>query len=360
MISLMAAVICFVSQGVGEGERDASEYLDRWTGAIDSVWSYDIVVHVQVDAYSRKQARLVRTTEATIRQRFLRGQWRVDFLKTRIIAGGEVTEWERGADNIKAFAYDGGSAVRYFHASDLFGQVDPRAEFSKTRLLAPQWFEVFHTDYSGEPWPALLRDRTTTSAMEMPDGLIGAKFGATTEPMTHSRFSDQIRVLLDPKCGYLPASIIFGQNLGNGGEFRTEIINEYSLCQESFWVPKTCIWKDFAPSITSSAVEPAMVTQMQTDLEAARLNVEIDPAVFAMAFPPGSIVYESESQTNFVQREGDEKDYGAAAEFARERLEAATSGAGSAIGRLRWFWLVILNLAVLGFLIWFTLGKRRK
>lgn len=69
------------------------------------------------------------------------------------------------------------------------------------------------------------------------------------------------------------------------------------------------------------------------DLDCTQLSVGIDPAVFAMTFSPGSIVYESEPQTNLVPREGDAEDYAAAAEFAKERLDAARGAGATSLKR---------------------------
>ena len=80
--------------------------------------------------------------------------------------------------------------------------------------------------------------------------------------------------------------------------------------------------------------------------------------MFAMTFATGSIVYESQPQTNLVSQEGDAEHYMAAAEFAKERLDAVRGA--SATSPKRCIWPAALNVVALGQSRFPPCGKGRR
>jgi len=96
---------------------------------------------------------------------------------------------------------------------------------------------------------------------------------------------------------------------------------------------------------------------MPVDLDCTELNVGIDPVLFAMTIAPGSVAYESEPQTSFVPGY-DAKDYAAAAEFAKERLDAARGAGATSLKRcIRPAAIIVVMLRAIAYSI---VRQRRK
>ena len=96
---------------------------------------------------------------------------------------------------------------------------------------------------------------------------------------------------------------------------------------------------------------------MPVDLDCTQLNAGIDPAVFAMTIAPGSVAYESEAQTSFVPG-GDAKGYAAAAEFAKERLDAARGAGATSLKRC--IWPAAIIVVILRAIAYSIVRQRRK
>ncbi|QDU40902.1 hypothetical protein Mal4_52650 [Maioricimonas rarisocia] len=339
--------LCLAQARAGDG-RDALKYLGLWKSGADAVWSYDI--HIDVVVRGIDAGGVVTIGQHRIRQRYLHGKWRVDFLRTRIMFNsGKEEVWEAG-DEIKAFA-DNGSGVRYFSSQDQFGELklpgaDPE---TRAKLPAPHLYEAFKSHYHREPYHSILEHRAGSTTVTIAPEQIKLRLPSGGVPVPHTHASEDYLVHLSPESGYQPTLIRHGVGLGKQAGVYTETENVLDEVAPGVWAPVRSTRRIFAPEISGNPDTPAAEHELVLDRSRSQFNVDIRPEVFEMAFPPGTVVYDKAKAANYVINEGGQADYDAYARLARQKAEELNARKLTAPIPARGFNTVLLVIAnVLG------------
>jgi hypothetical protein len=221
---------------------------------------------------------------------------------------------------VKAFAFDG-QGVRYFSSRDNFGELRVLSDLDTTaKLLAPQLFEAFKSHVYGESFFSMLEHRAVSGSQTNSTGSI-ALFLPAGARVPHNNAECDYSVHLASDRGFLPTLIRFAVNLNANPDVIVETQNEISEVGSGLWVPTRSTRRTFAAAYVGNMNMPASETELSLDMTQSKFNIDIPPEVFEMAYPPGTVVYDNASGSNYVVNQGGEADYKAYATVARKMAQ---------------------------------------
>ena len=325
----------------------------RWGAGADGLWSYDVSVQVSVTAYSRERKEVVPTGVHELRQRYLHGRWRVDFVNTlRKYTHRPDESWQRRESETEAFAYSGGS-VRFLATERRFGEIREVGTFLRGKLLSPQLFELHKSHFFGESYLDMLEPRaSSTEVLETPDSVTLRLPSPTDLSTRHSLAESDFEVVLQRQLGWQPTVIRHGRNLLSAPGVYSEIENRLTEVLPSVWAPTHSTWSVYSPDYGGSADSPVAVTTIDVDLARSHFNIDIGPEVFELPFPPGTTVYDASSADNYVQGSDGNADYRAFTETAKERVQRARIDVHSD-DSTHWWLLIVNGVALLAVVVYY-------
>lgn len=317
---LFAAWIVLMTRA--SADEDAHRFIELWGGSAEGIWSYDVTVHATVRTFTKDQQRLVPVGDHVLRQRFMQGSWRVDQIETnRFFRGQEPKTWEASPSDVQAFALEfSAQDVRFFSSQSNFGQFCSASDFNRAKLLVPQLYEFFRGDFYGQTFREMLLPRSNEADTSVDGGLVRLVIPPVTNPaILVNGARDWFEVVLDARKGHMPVRIKKSKDLSSDAHF-VEIENDLTQVDGGLWVPTTSSVTVHSKAFTGGLSIPATVTLVEVDLAKSKFNDDIDPKVFELPFPPGTVVRDADQQENYVQSDGDKRDYEAYEELVRSRM----------------------------------------
>lgn len=289
---LLLTALQFASQA--SAADDVAGSLASWRRTADALCSYDVMLRVGVESYVEQKNAMMKVGEHSLRQRFLRGSWRVDLIETRrMFSAQDPDVWSRSGDDIVAFAFDRtGRDVRFFDGAANFRETQPIGQFSAVRLLAPQLYEAFRASFYGRTYYQMLQPRQDTASLTSDGALATLRFPFAERAPAVDLERASVEVTLDTGKGYTPVRIKIAPK--SDSEMYTLIENRLTWVPDGrVWVPETVRRTIFSKGHTGDISVPAAVTTIEVEMAKSRFNVDIDPDVFELAFPAGTVASES-------------------------------------------------------------------
>lgn len=342
---------------------DALEFLALWKNQAEAIWSYDIELAARIDLYDKISGKMMVQSQYRIRQRFMQGNWRFDILeKEEHYLDRPVEKWVATSDDLISFAKYG-QEIRFFNAKNQFGQIFTPRTFNPAIVPTRQIFECYRSERHGEMLPDLLLDRKSRIESNNEEDIL-LFFGKTSARHNHSNL--EFRVSLSKSSRLLPSRIVYGSDLSKANStkkdlFWIEIENKLEAVKPGLIFPVETIERKYSPNLRGSAKEPISIEKLSVDISSAKFNIDIHPKVFQVPFPPGTIVYETETEQNYLQEEGDKADYENASQAILERM-GKINFEEIEKSKQAWSlkWILIFNFILLIVAISVTLFWRRK
>jgi hypothetical protein len=305
-----------------------------------------------------EQGRLVKAHEHKIRQRYLHGKWRVDFLRTHYrYADGTEEIWESNG-GIRAFASNrDGSGVRYYSSETHFGELkvpggDPE---TAVKLLAPQLYETFKSHFYHETYWSMLAYRVPVGTVTYEEDSALLRLPATASSDPHNFAKADFVVHLSQKIG-LPTLIRRGVNIAGNPDVISEFENEMAEVLNGIWAPVRSTRRVYSAPLVGNLQTAASENQLALDLSRSKFNIDIPLEVFELRFPPGTVVHEKASGENYVVSDGNQKDYQAYAKIAVQKAEELRSAKAHAnLSRSNWLLPTLVVINLVGFIVVFSL-----
>ncbi len=298
------------TSGALAADDSAARILDLWSRSIEGLRSYDVLLHVTTDTFAKEDGHLVRVGEHTLRQRFMDRNWRVDLIKVRhIFRGGLKPELtETGADETNAIAYDiRAQQVRFFSSPQNFGQFQPLNDRIVAKLQAPQLYESFREQFWGQTYIQMLQPRLKDAKVSSDGDLVTLQFPPCSDrslPINDAEY--RFEIVLDSSKGYMPVLI---RRSRQSGDSRVETTNDLTKTENGLWVPHKTTRTIYSKLGTGDLNVPLNVVVEELDMAQSNFNIAIDPVVFQLPFPPGTVVRDEFQHVNYIQANDGKKDF---------------------------------------------------
>ena len=285
---------------------------------------YDVLLHVTTDTFDKESGRLVRVGEHTLRQRFMDRNWRVDLIKIRhIFIGGQKPELtETGPDETNAFAFDFRALqARFYSSPQNFGQFQPLDDRIVAKLQAPQLFESFREPFWGQTYFQMLQPRLKDAKVSSDGDLVTLQFPPCSDRSLRINDAEyRFEIVLDPSKGYMPVLIRRSRPSGN---MRVETANELTKTESGLWVPHKTTRTIYSKLGTGDLNVPLNVVVEDIDMARSNFNIDIDPVVFQLPFPPGTVVRDEFQHVNYIQAKDGTQDLKAYDNYVQSGIQHA-------------------------------------
>lgn len=345
-LHLVAFAVVLGGRQLSAEDLSAEHLLDLWVAGCQSIWSYDVdVVTTHWVKPKDDGPELKFVGKFTKRQRYLNGQWRIDHLEQ---VTEKVERWTPEDGDVFAIAWDGKDA-RTFSARSNIGEVLPILKLGTGKALGSRYCELYRSTFFGQTYTDMIRPRSGVSLSEASPGVYlldvppapGLKVS-----LPKSRFV----FTLDGTKSFLPSQIKMysPSNLEAPSAISETDLQEVAA---GLWAPVKSQKRIYrTPVPKDSPGELIAIERFEIDLNKATFNVDIDPEVFRLAFPPGTIVYDHNEGKNFVVSANSGRDYEA---YAQVVTDMARKRQLAHVARERMpyrYWLVLSGLALIALL----------
>jgi hypothetical protein len=291
--------------------------LDLWRSAGDSLWSFDVVLKVAIR--TRRDGKLEDVGTFVSRQRYMRGLWRVDRLEESPAPSvAWAKKWSSSGGEIFAIAWDG-RELRSFRAngSGLYGDIMPTERASRAKIFGPLYQELSHSTRYGECYPDIVSPRGLSLSRKGAELILDAKPAPPGVLVPYMK--SHLRFAFDGTKGVVPTSVA----LFPGDDLETPTFafrNELAEVLPGIWVPIASEKEVYLRNGEGNPPELASTEAVELDLGRSKFNIDIDPAVFGLPYPAGTVVYDHELKKNYIAMEGGKRDYEAYKEYVRETI----------------------------------------
>ena len=314
-------LLVFGSNHIALADESLDPHYVKWQSAIEALWSWDVSIDVVVTGADKDRAEFPIGIHR-LRQRYLQGKWRVDFLSTKQFTRGKVYESYEAGSDVKAWAFDG-KTTRFFNSASQFGQTDthPHLDEIQAKLLSPLLQEAFKEDFAGVAYPKLLSMRPSPEIIKKDAAIV--LFLAANDPKKEKSAplgGYDLEIELSNTHG-LPTSMSKGEGLRASRDIVETWQIEYGRAADGLTVPVNATCTVFSPDITGSSELPASKTVISIDMMKSTFNVDIDPIIFEVPFPPGTAVRDMDAGGSYIVTEGNEKDYAAYSARVKDLLK---------------------------------------
>lgn len=255
----MAALLCLAwSHAAADDGVDGA--VKQYVDAVARLKSYDVVYRVHQDAYN-KDGKLVQTTEDTMRDVFTVGigrrvEHRPDDSQSHVIA---VIDWETAASGEKPLSL-------------AIGREHPGRSYLD--YLNPNCRGYFLVELLSKEEASVQRVKDVTG-----NDCVGLE-------VTHPHLNGPIRLWLDPRHGYMPATIEMYLRSGDGSIYldrRSQIDGFFQVGQ--VWVPGKAKTTCFV-SVGPPAVRPSARYSIAVIRERMSVNSTVPAELFSAASLP--------------------------------------------------------------------------
>lgn len=335
-------------------EPSLQEALDGWNSSIEEIRSYDVTLrtsHLVVDHPTGKASLAGRLV---CRHRFLHGMWRVDRLRVesfRSQSPPEIGETPSGA--VWAIAWDGKTLRSYDSEQKIATLLRLPQVNAWGTLGGPLYHELYRaTSFLGEPYPRNLQARGPARLI-LQDDLLRIEAPARPEASV-SWNTMELWVELSRSRGLMPVRIVRRDPAPEGGA-EVELVCRYRRWPPGIWAPERA---EQISRLRSGAAVQTLAT-VEIEVTQAQFNVPLDPALFALEVPPGTVVYDGQERRNFLAAEGGKRDYEGYRRLMAQRLPASPSRGILGGDALR-TGLIVLHLAAIVLLASYFIYRRLK
>lgn len=326
--------------------------LNRWASSCDKITSCDLRIKARTFVRMTSSDELRAAGEFSLRHRFSGDQWRVDILEEN--RGGKQFHVAEG--EIVALACDG-QKFRFFNSEENQGDIVEAGRINQMIIKAPLHQETYRRSFFGESYVENVRQRRKVTVKIEPSGLVEL-VGEKDPKARVSWMNLKFRATLDPHHDYLPTQLI----TFDAGEKTERPIFEYRNILfrqviDGVWFPVDSVQDKYDFDAKSANPFVRQRTYIAVHVAQSTFNEVLDPDLFRMRFPPGTIVRDHIREQNYMAVENGSRDTQGyndlIASMARNRREVHAVPNDT---RKVWFILVnvcvILILSVMVFLRW--------
>jgi len=352
--AVMVAFSVFLACGPAFGDETLEPIIDRWVSSCQEIRSYDVVLTVSNANVDEDTGDRSVYSTSTIRQRYQDGMWRVDRFDSERF-GKHASKSTTPPDALDAFAWDLKS-IRTCNSGSNIAVIMNRRRFKESMLPGPLYHQGFFSSNSGESYAENIRKRGNASVVRK----AGGRYTIVAPPAPRKLVSwvtETLEVDLCPEYGFMPSEI----RIIRGSEPLIVIACEQKRWRENLWAPSRIIKKTYSGQGEGKPYyHKASETVVDVSEAAAHFNVKIDPAVFSMEIPGGTIVWDDIEKRNHIAKAGNGRDYEAYNAYIKEKVLPLGSRSLSITAKA----MVAMNVAVVGVLVFLGLKrwwrKRRK
>jgi len=125
MVALATACLLCSVVALGADELSPDRLLAEWEASAQQIWSFDVTFELAVDSRPERSQPLAPVLRHVLRQRYLRGRWRVDDLAGGIAGSASAEPYETPEGHTNAFAMQQ-LVVRRYDSQQQFGSITSR------------------------------------------------------------------------------------------------------------------------------------------------------------------------------------------------------------------------------------------
>ena len=326
-------------------ERTVSKVLSSWNSSAERIWSYDVVLDVEVHGWSESKRSAVKIGDYKIRQRYQLGKWRVDKLAfNEFRQDGGVSSWQTSDSDFLRYAWNG-KIAKSQNSAENFASIEKKRDAFEAQIVVPLMHHAFKDRNHYQSYYEFFSSRINNSEIVSNDQ-------ATLSVLFPPVELDKIEVMVAlPKSSFslefesanrfLPKSII--QKSGNG-VVRKEIHSHYEEIDKGIWFPVQSEVKTFSTKFAPTLDEPVAFHKVRVSKTESRFNVKIGKDVFDLRPPVGTIIRDGLEETNYLQGSNEQKDYDA---YAEEVLKTVRKQVAIERGSGRTRWLKLLGVVAI-------------
>ena len=356
MVALATACLLCSVVALGADELSPDRLLAEWEASAQQIWSFDVTFELAVDSRPERSQPLAPVLRHVLRQRYLRGRWRVDDLAGGLAGSATAEPYETPEGHTNAFAMQQ-LVVRRYDSQQQFGSITSLPGFNETKLKSPLLTEFFRRTFSGDPYLRILEARLADASVESEGDVFVLRFGPAPQGALVSLPNAGFEVRLDRASGFMPTQI--ARFLPSDDPVvRVEYVSRVATVDKGVWFPVQAEKRTYAIQYSDSMDEPASVSRLIVDLTRSRFNVDIEAEVFELPFAAGTVVYDAIKKENFVQTASGDRDYLAyqrhVRDLARELATARRANGAESRQPVRWrtVLLVVHSLVFASIGVW--------
>lgn len=172
----------------------------------------------------------------------------------------------------------------------------------------------------------------------------------------------KLRFELDTEKNCMPVGIELlnpDKTGGTPGTPITEFRNALIEWKKGIWAPKSAEKTIYNVGKDGKAYVMSKVTVTVVE-EQSHFNVDIDPSIFKLQFPPGTVVYDDVTKKNYISDKGDKRDYDAYVKKVKAQLSGSVNGEVSTNPDSGTMWRRLFlgaNIIVIVVLLFFVLRR---
>ncbi len=265
--------------------------LDAWDSSCADIHSYEVLVTTNHITRNDETGEMEPVVEYVCRHRFRNQMWRVDRLREERFA--KKTVQETSENKVWAITWDG-KDIRMCNGPADLGGIVARPRFNESLIGGPLFHELYFSSYFGEPYVRNIRTRPVADLTRN-----GTRYVIKAPPAPESNVtwrSYRLEVELEELYNFMPVRISLFDH-ADSREPCVEISNTYREWRPGLWAPERAVKTTYLPKETGgSEVFAEVIVEVSPD--DWKFNSEIDPALFTLTFPKGTIVYDDYEKRN--------------------------------------------------------------